>query len=147
MKKTNILLLIGLLIILAILGWLSFVNQPKTIVSPEAASENSSAEINQSITLIINRGEGEPLNLTADFSEGMTVFDLIETKAGEMNLILETKIYDFGTLVESIGDKTNGQDNKYWLYYVNYEMPMVSVDNYNLKPGDRVEFKFEESAF
>ena len=54
---------------------------------------------------------------------------------------------DMGVLIEAIEGQQNGQDNKYWLYYVNGEMPMTSADQQKIKPGDVVEFRFEESAF
>ena len=48
---------------------------------------------------------------------------------------------------EIIGDKENGQDEKYWMYYVNEEMPMVAADKKEIKAEDKVEFRFEKSAF
>ena len=45
------------------------------------------------------------------------------------------------------GIEENGENGKYWLYYVNGEMPMVSADKKELRPGDKVEFKFEKSPF
>ncbi len=77
----------------------------------------------------------------------MTAFDLLKNKTEELNIPLKIKTYDFGILIEAIGNKKNGQDGKYWMYYVNNEMPMVSVDKKEIKPGDKVEFRFEKSPF
>lgn len=109
---------------------------------------NSALEtIGEEVILTVNDGEKEPITFEVDFIEGTTVFDLLKNKTEEAGITLKTKAYDIGTIIESIGDKENGQDNKYWLYYVNEEMPMVSVDKMIIKPGDKVEFKFEKSPF
>ena len=52
-----------------------------------------------------------------------------------------------GILIEAIGEKENGKDGKYWLYYVNGEMPQVAADKQILKANEVVEFKFEKSPF
>lgn len=56
-----------------------------------------------------------------------------------------TKVYSFGTSVESINEVTSGTNNKYWIYYVNSQMANIGADRYSLKPGDLVEWKFEAS--
>ena len=110
-------------------------------------SKISQLEDQKQIELIIDNGKGLSLTYIAKFREGMTVFDLLKEKTDELHLNLETKIYDVGTFIEAIGNKKNGKENKYWLYYVNGEMPMVAVEQNKLNPGDTVEFKFEESSF
>jgi len=46
-----------------------------------------------------------------------------------------------------MGDKKGGQEDKYWLFYVNGEMAPVAADKQEVKVGDKVEFRFEASAF
>lgn len=78
----------------------------------------------------------------------MTAFDLLEKGVKDLNLDLKTKDYgEMGLLVEKIGDKTNGDDGKYWLYYINGKMAEKSVSKQEIKAGDVVEFKFEKSSF
>ena len=103
--------------------------------------------VKEKAILIIDNGEGNPETFDVDFNQGDTAFDLLKNKAEQSELNLKTKTYDIGVMVEAIGDKENGQDGKYWLYYVNKEMPMVSADKKEIKPGDLVEFKFEKSPF
>jgi len=91
--------------------------------------------------------DNQPYKIDNDRLSDTSVYDVLFSVTGQNKIKLQTKEYDFGILVEAIGDKTNGQANKYWLYYVNGEMPMVAVNNYKLNPGDKVEFKFEESKF
>jgi hypothetical protein len=61
---------------------------------------------------------------------------------------LKTKNYgDMGVLVEQLGDSANGQDEKYWQYFVNAVQPMVGADKYILNNNDQVEWKFAKSSF
>jgi len=145
MTKTNI--FIGVVVIILVIGgWFIFLNKINQTLSLEKV-EISQQEVKEEVSLTIDNGEGAPWEFRADFKEGMTAFDLLKEKADESGLTLKTKTYDIGIMVETIGDKENGQDGKYWLYYVNGELPMVAVDKQELKPGDKVEFKFEKSPF
>ncbi len=146
--KKNVFIAIGVGIIIVIIGsWLLFSDnswQPN-IKEKENSSVLETAE--KKATLIINDGEKELKTFEIEFVEGETAFGLLKNKTEELNIILKTKTYDIGTMIEVIGDKENGQDGKYWLYYVNGQMPMVAADKNELKSGDKVEFKFEKSSF
>jgi hypothetical protein len=107
-----------------------------------AGAEN----IQQKIFLTIDDGETLE-NFETNFEEGMTVFDLLKKKSEEINMGLETQDYDSGIFIQTIGNKKNGDDKMYWLYYVNGEMAQVAADKQILNPGDKVEFKFEKSPF
>lgn len=99
-------------------------------------------------TIVVDREAGNTLSMAVDVKKGDTAFDLLTRAAGEYGLELQTKEYaGMGVLVEGIGDLIGGQDNKYWLYYMNGEMPLNSVDSQVVLPGDKIEFRFEESSF
>ncbi|XOB46594.1 MAG: DUF4430 domain-containing protein [Candidatus Nealsonbacteria bacterium] len=144
MKKIHIFTVIA--IILVIIGWMGFSNKGVPPTSLEEV-EISQQEVKQGVSLTIDNGEEPPKIIESEFREGTTVFDLLKEKTRELDSALKTKTYDFGVLIEAIGDKENGQDGKYWLYYVNGEMPMVVADKKEIKPGDKIEFKFEKSPF
>lgn len=55
--------------------------------------------------------------------------------------------YDFGVFIESIGKIKNGDDGKYWQYYVNGILGDVAADKRILREGDSVEWRFEEVPF
>ena len=110
-------------------------------------NNNAPEENQEGVSLIISNGNGQLMNFTLDFKEGATAFDLLEAVAEKSGIILEIKNYDSGIFVETIDGLENGQEGKYWLYYVNGEMPQVSADKKELKAGDKVEFKFEKSPF
>lgn len=54
---------------------------------------------------------------------------------------------EYGVFVESIAGVKNGDDGKYWQYYVNDVLGDVAADNKILKEGDSVEWRFEEVPF
>jgi len=141
MKKTiYIFIIIGIIIV----AGLALFSDRILEVVPEKEIE---VETPQKVVLVIDDGEGNPQIFENEFREGVTAFDLLKLKTEGLVLNLETKTYDIGIFIEAIGDKKNGEDGKYWLYYVNGEMPMVSADKKEIKPGDKVEFKFEKSPF
>jgi hypothetical protein len=143
--RKNYFLIIGTIIILAS-GLIIFSDRTEW-VDHQKNTQIVSEDINKKVILVIDTGENESHSFETNFKEGMTVFSLLNEATENFNLFLKTKIYDAGIFVEGIGEKENGQHEKYWFYYVNEEMPMVSTDKKEIKPGDKVEFKFEESLF
>jgi len=144
LKKTSILIGIGTVIIISILAvLLNKVDQPAYQEEAGVSQEN----IKQEVVLVVDDGEGSPKTFEAKFEAGMTAFDLLKEKTEESSMVLKTKSYDIGLMIEAIGDKKNGESGKYWLYYVNGEMPQVAADKKEIKVGDKVEFKFEKSPF
>jgi hypothetical protein len=145
MNKKNIYIIIGAVIIIAAGAWLAvscgFLKSgaEKTAVVQE--------KLEKDVVLAISGGKIQPVTFKMNFIKGMTAFDLLKSGTDELDLSLKTKAYDIGIMVAAIGDTENGKDGKYWMYYVNGEMPMVSADKKELKAGDKVEFKFEKSTF
>jgi len=74
-----------------------------------------------------------------------TVFSILEEVAKRNDISFEYTYYkDFdAVLIDSIGNDVNGDDDKYWQYYVNNDIPMVGCDQYFLSNGDYVEWSFE----
>lgn len=140
--KKNIYIIIGAITVVLLAGMM-FVS-----IGPNIQKINISSETTvKNVVLIIDSGDGSPKTDTAEFKDGMTAFDLLENQSEKAGLALKTKNYDIGVMIEAIGGVANGQGGKYWLYYVNGSMPMVAADKQVLKPGDKVEFKFEKSSF
>jgi hypothetical protein len=145
MKKIYIFTIIALLVVIIILGSaVFFVKTGYFFNQGTAVPQNN---VKEKVVLIIDDGEGNPKSFNADFFDGMTAFDLLKNKTDEAKIALKTKNYDIGVLVQAIGDKENGAGGKYWLYYVNGEMPNVGAEKKQINPGDKVEFKFEKSPF
>ena len=150
MKKTNIWAIIGLGIVVIISGWLISSDKISQFLFQEETNipkENIEGKVGEEVILVIDDGQESQKTFKSNFEEGMTAFSLLEEKTRESGLLLKTKTYDEGVFIEAIRDKENGQDGKYWMYYVNGEMPMVAADKKEIELGDRIEFKFEESPF
>lgn len=139
------LIIIGIIVFLVIVtGWFLFIYTDFQFF-PQEKTEGTKVEVKEEIDITIDYGEGLVRVFQSQFSEGMTAFDLLKNKTEEFNLVLKTKTYDTGIFIEAIGEKENGQDGNYWMYYVNDEMPPVSADKKEIKAGDKLEFKFEKS--
>jgi len=144
MKKTKI--IIGISILVIILAGAIFLNKNTLFKSPEG-NEVSETGINNEVTLIIDKGENSLLTINSEFKEGMTVLSLLQETVEKLNLEFQIKNFDIGVMIESIDSKKNGEGGKYWMYYVNGVLPMISADKNILKVGDKVELKFEKSSF
>lgn len=91
----------------------------------------------------INNGQ-ESKEYKLDYSASSTVFSALQAIGQRENFVVGYKTYpEMGVLVESIGDVVNGQDSKYWQYWVNETLGEVAADKKFLKAGDRVEWKFD----
>jgi len=82
-------------------------------------------------------------------SDNNTALGLLRAFAGEENVAdsggFITSIYG----VDSVDDVPEfaGTEARYWMYYVNGEMPMESAALKVIQDGDMVEFKFETSPW
>jgi hypothetical protein len=72
-----------------------------------------------------------------------TALDVLRKVAGDNNLELDTQESTYGVYVNGLAGKTGGDNNKYWLYYINGESATMSVVDYIINEGDSIEFKFE----
>ena len=151
MKKNNIFLAIAIIFIITVVWVLLsnsvnlFVQEEKIEIFQEQIKEQG--QIKNKATLIVDGGKELFYEAEVEFEEGMTVFDLLNNELEKLNLVLKFETYDLGIFIEAIGDKENGEDGKYWLYYVNGETPMLASNKNKIETGDEIEFKFEESIF
>lgn len=141
-KKTWLLLILVILLITG--GWLTKGRKKEKIEQVEKVEQVKQVkEKTDEARLILNFGEREISTYSAKIDQGKTVLDILSQIAQENDFTLETKESDFGVLVEEIGDLKNSAD-RFWLYYVNDEMAEVAANQYELKPGDVVEWKYEK---
>ena len=54
---------------------------------------------------------------------------------------------DLGMLVTKIGDKKNGEGNRYWQYWVNNRFAPIAASSYVVEAGDIIEWKFIPQKF
>lgn len=126
-----------------------FLGQSLQLAQNTTASQNSGA-IQENQTVVRLQFSGSELTefQNVKFQTGQTVLDILKKLAQDNNLVLELKDYaGLGTMVNKIGELTNGQDNKYWQYYVNGQYSQTGADKYPLKNNDVIEWRFAPSTF
>ncbi|MFA5107812.1 MAG: DUF4430 domain-containing protein [Patescibacteria group bacterium] len=153
MKRTRIhFAILGIVAIIA--GVLMFTSSqqamPNDVVSVAPYRSSVKGVSTSAQATVAIQGLEEPLTEGVENlpTNGATALDLLNYAAQKNNLELKTKDYgDMGTLVEGIGSVANGTDDKYWAYYVNGTLGQVAADQYQVKVGDAIEFRFEKSNF
>lgn len=113
---------------------------PTEVASSEVKGAQSQGVLT---TISVDFGGGSVINGRL---EAATAYDALQKVALQNNIKVDAKQYDFGVLVNSIGDKANTKDLA-WIYYVNGKSPEVGADKYELKEGDKVEWKYVKPTF
>lgn len=95
--------------------------------------------------------------VTATFEvaiDGETLSDLtqeVTVPVGTVAMDVMHEYYDIeddGGFITAIdGNEQDLEAERYWLYYVNDEMPSVGADQYEIEEGDRIEWRLEDSEF
>jgi len=118
-----------------------------TEVNVESNVGDEQEEINEEVN---EKSEDENTiyySFDANDEEG-TVFSGLLNYGGENNIEVEyNNNYDFGVFIESISGIKNGDDGKYWQYYINDILGDVAADKKVLEEGNEVEWRFEEVPF
>jgi hypothetical protein len=107
-------------------------------------SQGEESEKEPSLVLLkIDFGDGEEV---AEEVEAVDALEGLTKLAVGKGLVIKTKSYDFGTLVEEIGGRANS-DEKAWIYFINDEAGTVAADKVELSPGDVVEWRYIKPIF
>ncbi|TFG35868.1 MAG: DUF4430 domain-containing protein [Parcubacteria group bacterium] len=156
--KTKVDSKIGIILLMAItLGAVSLITSRYNSVNQEIDILNQmqvtgDAQLLRSakekVSYKIIEGNGKIISSALDISKNSNVFSLLEAMSKQENFKIESKEYkEMGMLVESIDGIKNGTDNKYWQYWINGELPMVSADRQGVKNGDQIEWRFDLADF
>jgi hypothetical protein len=150
MSKTNKKLLVIAVILVAafsLLSWQAGIKNKKASLEKQNIIITETPAKKISVGLYVDSLSTSTLNL--EIAAGATVLQILEEANRQNKLLnLQTKDYkEMGVLVEGIGGKINGQDKKYWQYYVNGQQPMIGADKYILNDNDKIEWFFKESEF
>jgi len=103
--------------------------------------------VKEQAVLAVDDGKGSPKTFDVEFTQGDSAFNVLEDAFKKLNIALETKNYDIGVLIESIGGTKNGENGKYWMYYINGKLADIAADKYKINSGDKIEFKFEKYPY
>ncbi len=144
MKKT-IPFIVFVLAILAVL----FFWQKDTVWQNSNSADNSSELAEKNIMVKFEFDSENSAQLQYPYQEpAENVLVITQNIAQEQNWDFAFEDYgEMGKLVTQIGDYQNGDDQKYWQYFVDFEQPMVSADQFVPTAGQLIEWKFSKSEF
>lgn len=100
-------------------------------------NNETTENVEESITIIISKDNGDEIiqEKEIDIVEGDILLDIMKE-----NLEIEEKD-GFINAIE--GNEQNEKENKYWMYTVNGEFASVGADQFELTPGDEVNFDLQ----
>lgn len=121
-------------------------------VNTEINVENNVNENQEEVNEQLSEKSKEKENIISYFfdanDEEATVFSGLLNYSEENNVeVVYNNNYSFGVFIESISGIKNGDDGKYWQYYINDILGDVAADKKVLEEGNKVEWRFEEVPF
>jgi hypothetical protein len=137
MRLKKIFWIIIVIFLLAIIGW-------RTVFLYNEAKLKSAVEFEQveaTIKAIVK----------INFADKQFEYPVTVTQSATILTALQAikdlpiKVQDYGNLgklVTSIGDQNNGQDGKYWQYWLNGAYAQIGADQQVIKNNDVIEWKF-----
>ena len=97
------------------------------------------------VATIINDGASQQ-TYNFEVATGTTALDVLLGVAQANMFEVQTTVYDFGTMVDSInGVGSETSSNKFWIYYINDASATVGASSYIVVDGDTILWKFEEA--
>lgn len=146
-KNLKLIIFLGLIIIIAAIWQWSSSNLKSDRAN--TLSQITGQQTNE-IKLTFSFADDNVVELDYPYAENLTtnLLAITQSAAEKQSWAFEYKDYpEMGALVTKINDKNNGQEQKYWQYFVNNQQPMLSADKFVPKNGDQIEWRFAESKF
>ncbi len=92
---------------------------------------------------IINKGKGDIDEYKVKILSGSTVISLLEDLAKREKFKIKIAGRSPRIIVETIAGFKNGENKKYWQYWVNDKLGRTAADRKKIKKGNKIEWKFE----
>jgi len=138
MKKISI-----LIVLIAIIAAFFYFWQGDKQIEPQNLNSGGNT-----ISVLFQFSEDDQQEIDFEFKQALNLVEITDRITVQENWEFEFEDYgDMGILVNQIGDKSNGQNNSYWQYFVDSEQPQISADKYFPNDKDYIEWKFIESEF
>lgn len=100
------------------------------------------------VNLIINDGDLVKGYADINLPSPPSVLEVLETVSQSANFSLVVDhSSSLGAFVKQIGDKVNGDNQRYWQYWVDGRQPMTAADKYVLQGGETVLWTFSKSQY
>ena len=124
---------------LGLAGLSFFVSDTERAQAPAQIADTAQA------LLEIDFGDGRTATREIEVDGVKNLFQLMQEKFVEEKMDFEFKSYSgLGELVTKIGDTENGDEGKYWQFWVNDGYATVGVSAYVVKAGDKIKWKFTD---
>jgi len=103
---------------------------------------NTNEEITATVKIDFGNGTIDTYEITI---KNNTVYDFLLEAAKKGGYAIKSTYYGLydSMFIDSIGNVENGQDNKYWIYYINGESGSVGSEKQKVENNDLIEWKFE----
>lgn len=140
-------LVVAVVVVIGIIGLskgFSKKSSETNLKSSASSNISQTQSVEQPVKVVVDFGDLLKTEVELSVKEDMTAFSVLEEAAKKDGTEIASTKYDFGIMVNSIGTYKGGEEGKYWLYYVNSKVPEVGADQYKVKAGDVVEWKFEK---
>ncbi len=143
-KQKSIYVIVGLLALVGVF-LLGASYGPSLFKKPVKLGELT--ENYRAVAILIDDGQQIKSFKAGTLAKEQSVLDslIFVTQANKLSLDYDSSS-PMGAFIKQIGSEVNGQDNKYWQYWVNGSQPMVAADKFMLKGGETVLWTFRKSA-
>ena len=134
---------VACIVVLAIGLFFGYIWGQGSGVAPAPISSTVNGQLSAA-SIMLDYGDGR-VKVYGDLpvESGMSVMTLTEQLTAREKLEFQAKDYgELGMLIEQIGDKKNGDEGKYWQYWVNNVSIPRSASVEPIKAGDVIEWKF-----
>lgn len=147
MKKQTKLFLIIMMLAVLIIGIAQYILRNQTNLQPTLLKKNSTIT---NETVISSTETYKKGTINIDFGNGQKLTGQVYTQnpyqalvkvAKDNNMSVEVKQYEFGIMVDKIGNIANSK-NSAWMYTVNDKPGQIAADRYLIYPGDKIDWKF-----
>lgn len=94
---------------------------------------------------VVLDGNGWSIKDRIVVSQKQSVFSILKKVTDKNDITLNYKYYEKydSYMINSINNDVNGEENKYWQYYVNGELASKGSDKIFVSNGDSVKWKYE----
>lgn len=114
--------------------------------------EQSESDVNTILNVVLQFDFGNDKikeEFIVDATTGESLWPVMKRTLEINNINIKYQDYgsDLGVLIIQIGDKKNGQNRKYWQYFINDKYAQVGASSYILQADDVIEWKFTNDSF
>ena len=105
-------------------------------------NDGTNEEITATVTIDFGNGTIDTYEVK---TKNNTVYDFLIQAAKKAGYDVKATYYGLydSMFIDSIANVENGQDNKYWIYYINGESGSVGSQKQTVENNDVIEWKFE----